>query len=509
MDNDVSAYSGKPRKDYNRMLDDVRGQRITAIGAWHTDRLHRSMSELEEYIDTCHPGRSHSHSQGRRDRPVHGGRPDECPHPRRRRPARVRTQGERIQAKHIEPAAAGKSTGGGHRPFGYQRIYDRPNGRTRSCGEDLVPEETEHIREAAQRILAGEGLFTVAADFYQRGIFTVTGKPFSTSTLARVLASARIAGYREHRPRSRSDTRRVRTGEITAKGNWPAIISLEDSQRLRALLTDPARRTSPGRTGRHLCSGGVLNCGLCGHRMARRSRGNGKSLYLCDGSPGRPGCGHCYIDEDGTDAVVTRWVAGSLSDPAFHKALRQRGDGVPDEKMLLDDIRAAENSRSSAPATGRRTDQPPRMAGRQFRSGRADHPRPQPAGARQQRPRPRGRAHRARRAARVPARPGRPGSSPPGRHTRSAGKGDRPAGGEAGPVPVRPVPAGATVGGMKDAPCGQIRACEGRNTRTSGAANLTAPRGCTSLSSVYATRVEAAIIAGGIGVVTLIGTLAA
>jgi site-specific DNA recombinase len=41
VDNDVSAYSGKVRKDYQRMLADVRAGRIDGIVAWHTDRLHR------------------------------------------------------------------------------------------------------------------------------------------------------------------------------------------------------------------------------------------------------------------------------------------------------------------------------------------------------------------------------------------------------------------------------------------------------------------------------------
>src|SRR5690242_13308722 len=100
------------------------------------------------------------------------------------------------------------------------RIYDGPERPHKIVGEELVPEEAEHIREAARRALAGEGLFTIVVDFYRRGTFTVTDAPFSTSTLARILASARIADDREHRPRPRFNTQRVRTGEIMGKGNW-------------------------------------------------------------------------------------------------------------------------------------------------------------------------------------------------------------------------------------------------------------------------------------------------
>jgi DNA invertase Pin-like site-specific DNA recombinase len=260
VDNDLSAYSGKPRADYVRICADVLSGRITAIGAWHNDRLHRPvLRELEDFIDLIEGNKT-------RVATARAGEMD-LSTPTGRLVARQlgivarfesEHKAERIRSKHIELAAAGKSTGGGFRPYGYQRIYDREERPHKIIREDLVPEEADHIREAARRALAGEGLYTIVVDFYRRGIFTVTGAPFSTSTLARILASARIAGYREHRPRSRSATQRVRTGEITAKGNWPAIITVEESRRLRVLLTDPSRRTSPGRTGRHLCSGGLL-----------------------------------------------------------------------------------------------------------------------------------------------------------------------------------------------------------------------------------------------------------
>ena len=49
-DNDISAYSGKRRPDYERMLADISAGRINAVIAWHTDRLHRSPLELERYV---------------------------------------------------------------------------------------------------------------------------------------------------------------------------------------------------------------------------------------------------------------------------------------------------------------------------------------------------------------------------------------------------------------------------------------------------------------------------
>src|SRR5882724_1805720 len=45
-DNDLSAYSGKPRPRYLAMLEDIRAGLIDVVLAWHTDRLHRSPGEL-------------------------------------------------------------------------------------------------------------------------------------------------------------------------------------------------------------------------------------------------------------------------------------------------------------------------------------------------------------------------------------------------------------------------------------------------------------------------------
>ena len=53
VDDDVSAYSGKPRPAYRRMLDDLRGGYLDAVVVWDLDRLHRQPRELEEFFDLC------------------------------------------------------------------------------------------------------------------------------------------------------------------------------------------------------------------------------------------------------------------------------------------------------------------------------------------------------------------------------------------------------------------------------------------------------------------------
>ncbi|MGZ4776888.1 MAG: recombinase family protein, partial [Oryzihumus sp.] len=53
VDDDISAYSGKPRPAYRRMLADLRSGTRDAVIVWHLDRLHRRPIELEEFVQTC------------------------------------------------------------------------------------------------------------------------------------------------------------------------------------------------------------------------------------------------------------------------------------------------------------------------------------------------------------------------------------------------------------------------------------------------------------------------
>ncbi len=51
VDNDISAYRGKVRPEYRRLLDDIAWHAIDALLVWHADRLHRHPRELEDFFE--------------------------------------------------------------------------------------------------------------------------------------------------------------------------------------------------------------------------------------------------------------------------------------------------------------------------------------------------------------------------------------------------------------------------------------------------------------------------
>ncbi|HUO39292.1 MAG TPA: recombinase family protein, partial [Mycobacterium sp.] len=53
VDNDVSAFSGKRRRDYERMLVDLESGARDAVIVYNLDRLHRRPVELEEFVALC------------------------------------------------------------------------------------------------------------------------------------------------------------------------------------------------------------------------------------------------------------------------------------------------------------------------------------------------------------------------------------------------------------------------------------------------------------------------
>lgn len=250
-DNDLSAYSGKPRPGYRALLDDLENGRANAVIVWHTDRLHRRPVELEQYIDVCDP-------RGVITQTVKAG-PLDLATPSGRMVARmlgsagryeVEHMIERQQAAKLQAATAGRWKGG-RRPFGYE-----------SDGVTVRESEAAEIRRATDDLLAGMSLHAIARDWNARGVTTSTGGPWKPTEVRKLLARPRNAGLMEHR------------GEVLGAAQWPAIVDESLWQAVRAMLSDASRRTTTGNARRWL-GGGLYLCGVCGATLRATTGGTG------------------------------------------------------------------------------------------------------------------------------------------------------------------------------------------------------------------------------------------
>lgn len=322
VDNDCSAFSGRTRPAYARMMAAVDAGEVDAIVAWHPDRLHRSPRELEDFIDSIERNKTTvaTVTAGDFDLSTGDGR-----FMARILGSVARKESEdksrRIRRKHLELAENGQLSGGGHRPFGYEA--DRLTIRR---------DEAALIRQATKRILAGESVRSIVTDWKARQVPTITGAQWSTTTVKRLLMSGRISGQREHH------------GEITGSAAWPAIITPEQTVRLRAILTDPKRDRALGVAARSYLLTGFVYCGRpeCGARMTTRPvtvRGKYKyHRYNC--AADRGGCDRCGIAAEHLEEMITEFVFEAVD----HGGLQRHLDAVDTERdsEVLDTIAADE-----------------------------------------------------------------------------------------------------------------------------------------------------------------------
>lgn len=337
-DDDRSAYSGKLRPAYERMLRDIENGSVQMLVAWHPDRLHRSTVELERFIPIVEAANISIDT-------VKAGTFDLAT-PTGRMVARIlgatargesEHKSDRIKRKMIELAESGAMTSG-TRAFAYGPATKLVDAKVRNLasterkqkrkqliaerGADfwkidrrtIVDDEADIIREVAARILNHEALRNVCRDLTARGVSTVQGNPWTPTVLRRMLRASRISGRREH------------FGVVTAVGQWPAIISVEDSEALRRLLSDPKRRSGTW-TFRSYPLRQVVRCGLCGKSL-RANPVKGRRTYVCRTGPPFDGCGHIKVDADSLEADVFERIKVAVNSPEFGKMLTAGDDAA-------------------------------------------------------------------------------------------------------------------------------------------------------------------------------------
>lgn len=300
VDNDLSAYSGKARPSYARMVADIEDGARDAVLAYHVDRLTRRPLELEQLVGVL--GKA-----GVRDvRFVAGGDLDVANGDGLliMRVLSAVAAGEsdnksrRIRRKMDEVAASGMPHGGYRRPFGFED--DKRTHR---------PEEAEIIRVLTARYLAGESFRSLAGWLEAEGVRTVDGRPWLSGTLRGLLSSGRIAGLRRHR------------GQIIGPAAWEPIISEGDHARVLARMAE--RATTGARSPRRYLLSGLLRCGRCDNRLFSAARQD-RRRYVCSSGPDHHGCGKLTVVAPPVEELIADAVLYRLDSPEMADALAGR-----------------------------------------------------------------------------------------------------------------------------------------------------------------------------------------
>ncbi|MEV4155464.1 recombinase family protein [Nocardia salmonicida] len=163
--------------------------------------------------------------------------------------------------------------------YGYKIIRDEKTGK--SIGREIFDEHADVVREIARRILGGDSVNSVAVWLNRSGIPAprpqrkkspddeVKPAPWRSNTLAKLIMSPTYAGLR------------VTHGQVTGPATWPPILTMDQHERLKAILTDSSRLSHRGTEPVWLLTGSSHHCGKCGGDLTIRKGRKAEGTYTC------------------------------------------------------------------------------------------------------------------------------------------------------------------------------------------------------------------------------------
>lgn len=297
-DNSIGASRfSADRPEWKRLKDDLRRGEVLVV--WESSRAQRDLEEFitlrnlcaEKDVRLSYQGRVLDLSEG--DDRFQGGLDALLAE---RESEYIR---KRVLRGKLDAAESGKPPC--KPPWGYRRT---------GVGEwELDPIEAPRVREAVERLLAGETQYTVHEWLKSTGF-----APSTPTTLRRALLNPALAGLRQHQ------------GTVVGKAAWSALITEKQHEQLKArnsrMRVLYGRNSPQGPEPKYLLSG-IAKCGVCGEGLRHRAKEGRKPYYTCY-------MGHVSRLVDMLDQAVERAIFKRLSgvDPSEYESTESDDAGV-------------------------------------------------------------------------------------------------------------------------------------------------------------------------------------
>lgn len=325
-DNSRSAWQRRRhRPGWESMLADVEAGKLSAIVVYHGDRLVRQPYDLELLVNLAYgKGIKLASPTGTRDL----SNDDDLFIVRIEAAAACRESANTSRRVKRDIARRGtrgvvNSGGRGGRLFGFAT-----DGVTQEPGEIAI------VREVCARVLAGEGIRTLAADLARRGITTTAGRPMHPQAIRRMVDNPRYAG--------------LMPDGITRGAQEPAL-GRADWESANAVLAMHGADLAPGHNARRYLLSGIARCGACSSGLQILS-GTSRQVtaYRCI----EPGCRKVYRSQELLDEYVITRVLAKLADPANPAAQQMAAAGLAVQFAALAAQRAETEAAIADPAKG-------------------------------------------------------------------------------------------------------------------------------------------------------------
>lgn len=298
-DLDVSAYSGRRRPAFERLLASL--DRYDVIVFWRLDRVARSTVEFGKILEACDKTSTAL---------VSATEPFDTSTPIGEAMAWIvmvfaqlesRTIGLRVRSSQ-EHLVESRRWRGGRRPFGWQVVPVADGAGRRLV---LDPEEAPLLRRAVEEVIAGRTVPELVREWNVAGVRTSLGGEWSHRTLYGLLRSPVLLGQvvRHGRPLAGPD------GAL-AVVNEPLV---DEFTYLRLQAVMDSRKVVGRRRRDETFLGGIPTCGECGAPMWADT-----TSYLCrQNYRNRDACPGNGISRAFLESVVEEWLAARLRQPGF------------------------------------------------------------------------------------------------------------------------------------------------------------------------------------------------
>ena len=216
VDNDRSAYDGKARPEWTKLLEALADGTIDSVVAWSTDRLYRRTRDQLELMEAVRLA-------GGVVATVKDGDVDPASAEGRMRMGILANVAEFESARKAERVArAAEARAAAGRPHG------RPSfgWKLDPAGEWIIDHAAAGlIREASKRVLIGESPGSIVADWNEQGLPTpARATTWTHHTLRKLLRRPANAGLRVHR------------GKVAGPATWPQLLDVETWEAVVARL---------------------------------------------------------------------------------------------------------------------------------------------------------------------------------------------------------------------------------------------------------------------------------
>lgn len=305
-DNDLSAYSGRTRPDYQALLQAIGAGSVEAVVAWAPERLHRSPRELEDFLELIE-------RTGCRVETIKAGAWDvSTSHGRlvaRMLGAVSRAESERTAERVSRAHQQAKERGLWRGPIPYGMQVGEQPGRP-------VPDKQQApvVEGIFDRVLRGDALTRIAADLNAAGVKPRRGQLWTHTGIERLILSPALGGLVEI------------DGELRPAA-FEGVVSAERWRQVRAQLRARPRGESRRPREKLTLLGGILTCAEHGWACVGGSTAYAPT-YVANG----PGKCNVSITRRAADAFVTEVLLARLSRPDARDLLAPTR---PDQNELL------------------------------------------------------------------------------------------------------------------------------------------------------------------------------